>query len=72
MEVVSKLIEQVKQFPTLFNDGRFTANVIAVHGSGTPSSLQIFRARLFGISVCRGTASICPVCGFDQSSCSLP
>jgi small conductance mechanosensitive channel len=32
MEVVGKLVESVKQFPDLFSDGRFTANIIAIHG----------------------------------------
>jgi hypothetical protein len=37
------------------------ASWAAVQGSGTFNALQIFRARLFGISGCRGTASMCPV-----------
>src|SRR6516225_2740517 len=32
MEILSQLVDKVKQFPTNFSDSRFTANVIAVHG----------------------------------------
>jgi small conductance mechanosensitive channel len=32
MEAINNLVEKIKQFPELFNDPRFTANVIAIHG----------------------------------------
>lgn len=34
--------------------------------TGIPSPRQILRAKLFGISVCLGTASTVPVAGFSQ------
>jgi small conductance mechanosensitive channel len=32
MDIITKVVEWFKQVPSLFNDSRFTANVIAVHG----------------------------------------
>jgi small conductance mechanosensitive channel len=32
MDLLGRLIEKIKQVPSLFNDSRFTANVIAIHG----------------------------------------
>jgi len=32
MEAISQLVEKIKQLPALFDDSRFTANVIAIHG----------------------------------------
>jgi len=40
--------------------------------SGTESERQIFRARRFAISVCLGTASTVPVCGFTHSEWEWP
>lgn len=51
---------------------RFMRQETAQAISGTPRPRQILRARLFGISVWRGTASTAPVPGFVQSECALP
>jgi hypothetical protein len=40
--------------------------------TGIPSPRQILRAKLFGISVCLGTASTAPVAGFIQSEWERP
>lgn len=39
---------------------------------GTPSPSQILSASRFGVSVCRGIASIAPVRGLHQSECAAP
>jgi len=36
------------------------------------SALQILRANLLGISVCRGIASTCPVKGLHHKECEEP
>ncbi len=41
-------------------------------GSGTERLRHIFRARTFGISLCRGTASTAPVLGLHHSECDRP
>ena len=43
-----------------------------IQGTGTFSARQILRASKFETSGWRGIASMCPVLGSHQSSCSLP
>jgi small conductance mechanosensitive channel len=45
MEAISKLVEKIKEFPDLFNDSRFTANVIAIHGLVVLAMLVCFLLR---------------------------
>ena len=45
MEAIGKLVEKSKEFPDLFNDSRFTANVIAIHGLVVLAMLVCFLLR---------------------------